>query len=174
MAEPIEILQQLTQCWCDALALSPGGAPGKCCMVASDPVIPVCCDGFAWVRMTSMTPFYPKHPGGSGPSRCVHPMWKMAVELGIARCAPPICGDGLQNPCCENEADAVNVQFGDFAAFSRALGCCLPTPPPGDPWGGIQSDQITIFGFAMDPPSGGCVTGRGTATIQMQLDCSCE
>ena len=85
--EPIEMLQALATCWCQALANTVGGAPASCCMVASDPVIPSCCEGFAWVRMVSMVPVYPKN---TGPTRCNHPTWKMVVELGISRCAPPV------------------------------------------------------------------------------------
>lgn len=167
--EPIEILQKLTTCWCEALAASPGGAPMSCCMVASDPVIPNCCAGFAWTRIIAIQPVYP----GGQPQRCVPPGWKIVLELGISRCAPPICGDGAQNPCCENEAVAVNVQQGDFFAAVRAFGCCL-TARPTDPYADFVSpDQVQLGAWAVDDPSGGCVTARMTAAITTNFNCSC-
>jgi hypothetical protein len=136
-------------------------------MVASDPVIPNCCEGFAWVRILGMTPDY-----GNRNQKCVPPIWKMVVELGISRCAPPVCGDGMQNPCCENEADAVNVQLGDYAAMVRTLGCCLlPRIRQEDSCFG--GDQILAGPWAVDEPSGGCVSSRMQATITIFGECGC-
>lgn len=169
MADPTELLQKLATCWCTALGESVGGAPATCCMVSSDPVIPTCCDGFGWVRMVGLAAVY---PGSGQPTRCNHPTWAMHVELGISRCAVCI-DDGLQNPCCDNEAAAINLQMGDFAAFTRALGCCL-LARPADPYAdSVSSDQVRIGSWVVEDPSGGCVTARGTATISFAMHCTC-
>lgn len=171
--EPFDILTQLAECWCAQLALSIGGAPATCCVVTNSPVIPSCCDGFGWVRMLSITPVYPSNKNGAGPSRCAHPMWSMAVELGVSRCAPPVCGDGMANPCCDNELSASNVQFGDFKAWTLALGCCLVATNP-DPYAdSIGRDQVTMGVWSVADPEGACVTATGTAAIQFSMFCDC-
>lgn len=165
---PEELIFKVSQCFCEQLALSIGGAPAACCVVSSDPVIPNCCAGFAWVRITGIRPVAPQN------DRCIPASWALEVELGISRCAPPVCGDGAQNPCCDNEAAAVNVQMGDWAAMVRALGCCLlarPTDPYADY---ISGDEVIYGSFRVDDPGGGCVTVRMDAAIKFWNNCSCD
>lgn len=158
---PEEILFSLGDCLCTALEDS--NPVGSCCVVsAGPPVIPNCCEGFAWVRTTGATvvPYDPRQ-------RCLSPVWSLGVELGISRCAPGFC-DALSNPCCENEAAAALVLMADFAALQRALLCCLPAID-----GGPKLDQITIQGWIVDEPEGGCVTGRMLANIEYLNQCAC-
>lgn len=168
--DPLSVLQLIAECYCTALATSIGGAPGSCCVVSSDPVIPECCNGFAWVRMTNMQPVYaPNQPNNCGGAPAT---WKMYVELGIARCAPALCG-AMENPCCENEAAAVNVQFGDWQAAVAAVTCCL-TKKPADPYAySIKPSQVIVGNLVVDDPSGGCVSQRLSASIQFDSCIPC-
>ncbi len=158
---PEEIVFNLGDCLCQLL--EDGENPvGSCCVVATAPVIPNCCQGFAWVRPTGSTvvPYDPRQ-------RCLPPVWNLGVELGIARCVAGNCGV-LENPCCENEAAAALVLMSDFTALQRALLCCLPAIT-----GGPKLDQITIQGWIVEEPEGGCVTGRMLATIEYYNSCAC-
>lgn len=157
---PEEILFNLGDCLCQALEDT--NPVGSCCVVAVQPVVPNCCDGFAWVRTTGslVVPYDPRQ-------RCLPPVWALQVELGISRCAPGFC-DALSNPCCENEAAAALVLMADFAALQRALLCCLPAIA-----GGPKLDQITITGWTVGDPEGSCVTGRMLASIEYFNSCAC-
>lgn len=158
---PEEIIFNLADCLC--AVLEDGENPvASCCVVAAAPVIPRCCDGFAWVRATGaqVVPYEVRQ-------RCLPPVWSLGVELGISRCAPGFC-DATSNPCCENEAAAALVLMADFATLQRTLLCCLPAID-----GAPKLDQITITGWTVEDPEGGCVTGRMLANIEFFNNCAC-
>lgn len=159
---PEELLFNLGACLCDALEASPGGATGTCCVVATQPVVPECCEGFAWVRTTGsvVLPFEVRQ-------RCLPPVWALQVELGVTRCAALPCKE-LGNPCCDPEADATLTLLGDFTAMQQALLCCLPAIA-----GAPKLDQITIQGWTVDEPLGACATSRMLASIEYLNSCAC-
>lgn len=166
--DPIDILSALVACFCTNLESSPGGAPGQCCLVSTAPIIPECCGGVAWVRALQIYPTLQFPAVDQTPSRCRPPMWAMVVELGLDRCAVPVCDD-LGNPCCDLEADATNVLLGDFAAMNKTLTCCFPGGNPDAP----ARDQIVPGPWVVGDPEGGCIRSTMTATIQFTQFCSC-
>jgi hypothetical protein len=160
-----DILTGLTDCLCEQLAATLPVA--QCCLVASDPIVPSCCNGFAWVRLLDT---YPTKNGvtlDQTPDRCLPPVWAMRVELGVERCAPATC-DALDNPCCDAERDSVMDLLSDFAAMQRALLCCLPNLPDGP-----RKDEVVLGPFRPQAPLGGCVRATMTATIRYLNHCAC-
>lgn len=164
---PEDILVRLRDCFCEQLALSPGGAPAECCIVATSPVIAQCCAGFAWVRILTAYPSHPFPALTQAAERCLPPVWAMQVELGVSRCAPAPCGP-LSNPCCDEELDATLILLGDFTAMVSTLGCCL-TPTNG----GLGKDEVVMGPWIVSEPDGGCVESKMTATIRFVNGCSC-
>lgn len=162
MTDPATLLDELSACLCAQLIDSIGGSPAICCVVSSAPVIPSCCDGFAWVRATGIFPTTAFPSPGYTPERCLAPDWILSVEMGVSRCAPASC-DALDNPCCDNEATAVAVQLSDWAAMREAFFCCFTEAA------GLQLDQVEIGPWNPGQPSGGCVESTMTASIRFTL-----
>lgn len=164
MATAQQLIDIIEACYCAALASNPN-PPAQCCLVASNPVVPDCCDGSAWVRPTAVTPL----PTETA-TRCIPPSWVLEVELGIRRCAPSTCGN-LDNPCCASEDSAVTQTFHDRDAMTEALLCCLP----GSTDGGLypMMDDIIVGAWTVIDSDGACYGSRMTAQIRFYNGCAC-
>lgn len=162
MTDPAVLLDLLSACVCAQLAESIGGSPATCCVVASPPVIPNCCEGFAWVRAVGISPTEAFPSPGYAPSRCTTPDWILAVEMGVSRCAAKVC-DELGNPCCDNEATATAIALSDYAALREAFLCCFTEAAE------LQLDLVEIGPWVPGTPEGTCVQSTMTGNIRFTL-----
>lgn len=163
---PADILAALIACFCENLALTTRGAPANCCIVATDPVVPDCCPGFAWVRILSAYPSQNFPQADARADRCRPPVWAMQVELGVDRCAPSPC-DAMSASCCTAETDAALDQLSDFEAFRRTLGCCLTLSTD------LGLDEVVMGVWSTGVSQGGCLRSTQTALIRWIDICPC-
>lgn len=163
---PADILATLIACFCENLALTTRGAPANCCIVATAPVVPDCCPGYAWVRIVSAYPSQRFPQLDSSADRCRPPTWAMVVELGVDRCAPEPC-EAMSPSCCEAETNAALDQLSDFEAFRRTLGCCLTLSTD------LALDEVIMGVWATGQSQGGCLRSTQTATIRWIDICPC-
>lgn len=150
-----DLLVSIRDCWCNVLVESLGGPPAACCIIAGEPVVAECCQGFAWVRLINSYPTHEFPAQDTEPHRCPLNIWASVIEIGISRCAPQPC-DILDNSCCEAEMDASLILLDDFARMRNILACCIGTAPDS-----IVPGQWQVVG-----PQGGCITSSIRATFR--------
>lgn len=161
--DPAILLEAVAACYCANLALTLGGPPAVCCVAVSEPVVPDCCQGVAWVRPLNIYPVSTFPSPLSTPVRCQLNIFAMTLELGIQRCAPKPC-DPLKAACCDAELDATRVAFSDYAAMRNTFLCCMTGS------GGLLMPDDVVFGeWAVDEPLGGCYGSRMAVTVRWAL-----
>lgn len=150
-----DLLVALQTCWCNSLQESLGGAPAACCVIAGEPVVADCCQGFAWVRLITTYPTHEFPSQDFEPHRCPLGIWASVVEIGISRCAPKPCGV-LSNACCDAEMDATLILLDDAARMRNILSCCV----------GVPADSVIPGQWQVQGPQGGCITSTMRATFR--------
>lgn len=118
-----------------------------------------CCEGFAWVRVATVTPSIPRD---NTQGNCGVSTWQVDYEIGVARCAP--FGSAEAGPTYADWT-TLFVQVQSDADAMRSAVCCLtPLTETKDtfptPW--------LPFG-----PDGGCTGGIMGVSIQID-DCDCD
>lgn len=170
IADPIALphAEALLECFRTTIAdtINP---PGEVCLRGGDIVnilVSVskdeCKCGLAWVRVANVYPStsdqFPAPDQGaitSWPGR-----WAVALEMGVARCAP--VGTAQVLPTCEAWTNSAQETLADAAAMRRAVACCYRTNPD------TEDTLIALGLWEPLPIEGGC-TG-GTMTIVVGAD----
>lgn len=156
-----DLLVAIQTCWCETLQDSVGGAPAACCLIAGEPVVANCCEGFAWVRLVNAYPSTAFPDQEVEAVRCGTGGMAAVVEIGITRCAAQPC-DVLDNACCDAEMDMVMVQLDDYARMRKILRCCV----------GVPGDFVVPGRFTSEN-KGGCLTSAMQATFRWLDLCGC-
>lgn len=161
MASTLDVLTEISNCFCAQLATTVDGAPAQCC-ITTYPTIVNCCDGQAWVRIVGAYPSKNFPAPYNTPDKCRIDTWALQVEIGIARCAPQPCE--VTGPvCCTEDLAAVQGQVSDFEAMRRTFSCCLTV---------IKHDEIIVGQFKTET-TGGCSYATMQAVIRISDHCGC-
>lgn len=157
----LPVLDAIRACLCTELAVSSGGETCFCGIVPGGPTVPAeWCNcgkgaagcGGAWVRLVRVFPWssWPQQDltagckGGLG----------MVVELGVVRCLP--VGSAGSPPNAVAQAQATQVQLGDWQAMRRVLACCE-----------ALSRRDVVLGSYEPRSQGGCGGGTLTGTVKL-------
>jgi hypothetical protein len=155
------ILSRLVECRGTDLAKAGGPSLCYCGLMIGDvtPLALMDCStqcGVAWVRPAGAFPStsFPLPVDASQAISCASPL-AMAVEVGVARCAPRGQGKALY-PDPQDMFDAARLYMSDMAAMRRAILCCgkqspevlfslgewSPIPVQGGVSGGVWSISV--------------------------------
>lgn len=165
------LAEQLLACLCDALSANPN-PPAHCCLRVGDTVFAdfdqyqdLCCDGFAYVRISQVYPSFEFPSQTEIWTPCSHIALAAELEMGVFRCEPQQGSVNL--PSCE-EWTAVTTQVAnDWEAMVRAT-CCL------DEQLTIQSPGTPVLMGVWRPlNSGGGCTGGMLPVMVGVMNCSC-
>lgn len=160
--ELTEVVEQLRDCLAEQLAASGYPLPARIEVRHGAEVTPVagtradeCCDGLAWVRVSSMGLAADDAPLilADG-TRCGFDQWQVTVELGVLRCWT--FGDAAEGPTSDQYLQDTRRQLADMQAMRRAIVCC------GEDWRPVE--------YTPEGPEGTCLGGNWTATLLLD-DC---
>lgn len=137
---------------CDRVLLAPG----------VEPAYDECCDGFLYVRLTSMFPSGNPFPQqDTRPGNCKPTLIASTLAIGVLRCAA-VVQDGGAVPTAEELTAETLGMTADASILLEAIKCCI-VPLTDD----TTSDAVVATIGTWNPlgPDGGCVGGEWTITI---------
>lgn len=175
----LPIAERLLGCLCAQLPETVGGDVCSCCLHPGQSVpVDYCCEcdvggeageGQAWVRPGRIYPTsgrFPVQLVDAAPCPAGLGLWAVELVLGVYRCAAAMDDDG-EPPSCDRTWGDTEKLLSDAAALRAAISCCFPNmgdPGEGDP------PVVVVGGWESLGPSGGCVGGQMTVTVQFS-DC---
>jgi len=158
----LPLAQRMLQCLdsaVDELESKPkhrGLMPGRAAVFLATINENICCDGLAWVLIVSST------PEDTDRQRCGVLSYTVVLEIGIARCAPPVAIRTI--PPMDVYNTATELQMADYAAMSKAICCYQAT-----------SLRRTLEGpWAPLDVQGACMGGTMTLTALGIPACNCK
>jgi hypothetical protein len=113
----------------------------------------ICCEGFAWVRVTRVYPSVDFPTQLVSPSFCNTTSYAVELQMGVMRCMP------FEKDCEVWTAVALRADE-DAAAMRRALCCFLPM---------VATDNLLPGEWVPVGADGGCI--GGTMSVTVQVDC---
>lgn len=140
--------------------------PGIVCVRAGDHVSPgvsttenECCTGLAWVRFDTALPTDAQSfPNATSQiQHCTHE-WAVALEVGIARCAPT--GTGHTLPTCGDWTLLKTQAAADMKAI-REVACCVQNAPDYAYW------DLVLGAFKPEGPEGACSQTTADVTVKV-------
>ena len=125
-----------------------------------------CCQGLAWVRVSTFYPSSEIFPlQDTQPLKTGTRAWAITFELGAVRCSPT--PDENSIPTVDQWNDVVQAIMDDAAAFRRAI-CCFIDLSPNTRRGYVLPGQWQPLDV-----EGGCVGGTLEVTVRgPACDCS--
>lgn len=163
----VAMAEDLLACLCEQLAATVGGEVCRCCLSPGPAPADFCCDcgqghGQAWVRVVRIFPASTNFPAQAASiQQCALNSVGVELEMGAWRCAH-LPDDQGNPPTCAQVTTDTEVLLDDAAAMRAAVRCCFA---PGRDY---VPGEWTPRG-----PSGGCMGGAMTVTVQA-YDCCPE
>jgi hypothetical protein len=131
----------------------PGQQAGEDLSIYQD----LCCEGTAYVRVTTEYPSFQEFPApDSLPTPCQQQAFALGYEVGIMRCSP--VGDIAEIPTAEQWRQAHQQSLIDAKSIYDAI-CCYR--------GYYSMDAMVVGAWAPIGPQGGCLLGAVNLTHQI-------
>jgi len=131
----------------------PGQQAGEDLSIYED----LCCEGTAYVRVTTLYPSFMAFPApDTEPTPCSQQAFALGYEVGIMRCAPT--GSISNVPTAEQWRQAHQQSMVDAKSIFDAI-CCYQTF--------YKMDAMVVGAWAPIGPQGGCLLGAVSLTHQI-------